>query len=200
MAFPKPSSGGSDFEKAPAGNHVARCYLIADLGMQATTYLGEEQLKRQILIGFELSNELMADGRPFAVSGIYTYSLNKKSRLRAILESWRGKPYAEEEIFDVDVADVIGRVCMVQVVHQMGSNGKTYTNIQSVTALPKGMTAPILDNPSVCYSPDDPDSARDWDRLPAWIQKKIQTRVIPSGNDSSAGTPGSLEFDDDIPF
>ena len=59
-------SGGGDFERAPEGTHLARCYQIIDLGTQHSEYYGKSS--RKVLIGWELSDEHMTDGRPFAVS------------------------------------------------------------------------------------------------------------------------------------
>ena len=58
------SDTGEMFEQAPAGNHVARCIALIDLGTQHDEYQGRSRLRNQVLIRWELSNELMTDGKP----------------------------------------------------------------------------------------------------------------------------------------
>ena len=87
-------SGNTSFEQPPTGSHVGRCISIIDLGTQRTTYEGEAQIKHQVILRWELSNELMESGehvgKPFTVSRFYTASLHEKSGLRKDLASWRG--------------------------------------------------------------------------------------------------------------
>jgi len=55
-------SGGTTFEQPPTGSHSARCISIIDIGTQRSTYEGEVQVKHQLVIRWELSNELMTSG------------------------------------------------------------------------------------------------------------------------------------------
>jgi hypothetical protein len=178
-------TGGGDFELAPEGNHVAVCYMVVDLGVQQTSF-GE---KHKILIGWELVNEPMKDGRPFVISQQYTASLSEKANLRRDLESWRGRKFTKEELDGFDVSNVVGVPCMISVVHSE-SNDKHYANVGSVAGLPKGMDKPTAENKIVAYSLETDEQAM-YDLLPGWIQNKI-TR--PSGFNPNA------DFDDDINF
>lgn len=193
MGFPLVEGGESrDYEQAPAGNHLARCYMVIDLGRQKTQFQGTESIKRQLLLGFELSQELMADGRPFAVSNTYSFSLGAKANLRRVLEGWRGKPFTDEELSGFDVSVLAGKPCMVQVSHRTAASGKTYTNIQTVAGLPKGLQAPEAINDTIVYSPYDHNDAA-WAKLPNWIRRRIEARVVEDGGNSQP-------FDDEIPF
>ena len=51
------SAPARDFEIAPAGNHVAICYAMVDLGQQHVVFNNEEKWQRKVYIGWELSNE-----------------------------------------------------------------------------------------------------------------------------------------------
>jgi len=82
------SSG--DFQIAPAGNHIAICYSLVELGHQYSAKYDKWQPKVQI--AWELPTEPMADGRPFVVSQRYTASLGELASLRRDLEGWRGRP------------------------------------------------------------------------------------------------------------
>lgn len=192
-------TGSGDFELAPEGNHISGCYMVVDLGIQKTQF-GD---KHKILIGWELCGELMKDGRPFVASKQYTASLADKANLRHDLEAWRGRKFTDEELQGFDVFAVAGASCMVSVVHSVGE--KTYANVNAVTALPKGMTKPVLVNEVVTYSLDNPNPAT-FGKLPEWIQKKITGQ----GQAEHPNAPGQLQegdpgfetqgFDDDIPL
>lgn len=191
--FPKVSAGNEKSrELAPAGNHLSICYMVVDLGLQKTTYQGQEKTQRQLLLGFELCEEAMQDGRPFAVSNTYNFSLGSKANLRRILEGWRGKPFTDEELQGFDVSVLAGKPCMVQVAHRTVGE-KTYVNIQSIASVPKSLPIPEAQNQIVVYSPEFDDPLQ-WSRLPAWVQKRIQDRVKPEPAGHAEG------FDDEIPF
>lgn len=193
--FPKPTvkEAGAAREPVPAGNHVCRCYLIVDLGDQVKTWQGEEKIRREVLIGFELCNETMQDGRPFAVSSTYTFSLGERANLRRILEGWRGRPFTDQELTGFAIENLLGKPAMVQVSHRLAANGKTYTNIQTVSAMPKGLQAPEAVNPLTLYSPEYHDAVA-WDRLPEWLQRRVGERVNVSDT-----LPSKFD-DDEIPF
>jgi hypothetical protein len=67
MYLPAPSEGGS-YTPPPVGTHLALCYRIIDLGTQKTTYNGETKTAHKLMISWELPQERMDDGRPFAIS------------------------------------------------------------------------------------------------------------------------------------
>jgi hypothetical protein len=145
----------SDFELTPAGSHVAVCYRIVDLGTQLVEFNGETKKQHKIMIGWELSNEMMqtgdSAGKPFSIHKRYTYSSSDKSTLRKDLESWRGKPFSKEDFGKFDIFRLIGIPCMLGVVHTE-RNGKTYANITSIMRLPKGMDTPKMVNSAVQFN------------------------------------------------
>jgi hypothetical protein len=153
--MPLPLPEASDFELTPAGSHVAICYRIVDLGTQLVEFNGESKKQHKIMIGWELTNELMQTGdnagKPFSIHKRYTYSSSDKSTLRKDLESWRGKPFSKEDFGKFDIFKLIGIPCMLGVVHAE-RNGKTYSNITSIMRLPKGMEAPKLVNTPVQFN------------------------------------------------
>jgi len=168
------SAPARDFEIAPAGNHVAICYAMVDLGQQHIVYNNEEKWQRKVYIGWELSNEQMADGRPFMVSRQFTMSLHEKSTLRAILESWRGRPFTDDELMGFDLKNILGKPCMVNVVHATGNNGRTYANVKSIATMPKGMPVPEQINPTMLFEFGDQGFDEDkYINLPQWLQTKI---------------------------
>ena len=192
----------TEFELAPAGNHVAGCYSVIDLGYQDTEWQGVHKSVRKVRIAWELPNELMADGQPFMVARTYTLSLGEKANLLHDLESWRGRKFTDSELDGFEVAHVVGVPCMVNVVHNEGRDGRVYANVNGVTPLPKGIECPPQVNESVNFDLDDFDPAV-YESLPEWAKKKItlppqvDNKPAPSGSDNY----GSLDMpDDDIPF
>ncbi len=153
MSLTATDKGGADFEMTPAGQYVGRCYKIIDMGTQTST--GQFGIKEQhkVMISWELLDEAkMADGRPFSVSQFYTVSLHEKAKLRADLESWRGKKFTEEELKGFDLGTVLGAYCMIQVVHD--ETGK-YANVQTIMSYKGDKPKPV--NPNVVFDIDEPD-------------------------------------------
>lgn len=139
----KAGGGGKQFQIAPAGNHLGICYQMIELGQ-----LFDKQYDKwtnKVLLGFELPNETMEDGRPFIVSRRLTASLNENAAMRKLLESWRGKPFSAAEEAGFELKKVLGKPCMVNVVH-VERDGNTYANITSITPVPKGMDVPEMQN------------------------------------------------------
>ncbi len=151
MQIPKPSEGGGEFELAPAGTHLAVCYRVIDLGTQETVWEGQTKHAHKVLVCWELSDEKMADGRPFIVQKRYTWSMHEKATLRKDLEAWRGVGFVEKDFKPggFDIKNILGKACVLSVVHTESNNGKTYANVASVGKLMKGQTAPAQINPSV---------------------------------------------------
>jgi hypothetical protein len=193
------SSG--DFQIAPAGNHIAICYSLVELGHQYSAKYDKWQPKVQI--AWELPTEPMADGRPFVVSQRYTASLGELASLRRDLEGWRGRPFTEEELAGFDLKNILGKPCMVNVVHNKPKD-RTYANVKSVASVPKGFQVPQQVNPSVLFELGDQGyDAEIFASLPEWMRNTIlESRELKSMNqDYSQEEPqGTPEFDDEIAF
>lgn len=197
-------NSGGDFERAPAGNHIARCYMVCDLGMQESTFNGETKLKHKVRIGFELPNETMEDGRPFSVSSHYTVSLHENAALRKDLISWRGRDFTPEESDGFDVMNVLGAPCMLNVIHKQEGD-RTYVNIGGITPMPKGMDCPAAVNQPVRFTMEDADWQEVFATLPEWLQDKINNRpaAVDEYDQYAQQAPAGdnfNDFDDDIPF
>lgn len=196
------NSGGGDFEQCPAGSFAARCYQIIDLGRQTFEWKGEVKQAPKVRITWEL-NEMMADGRPFSISKEYTNSIGDKANLRKDLEAWRGRPFTEKEKNGFSLENVLGAPCLLGVVHKPSKDGsKTYANVGSVMALPKGMEAPPLVNPTVKFDINEFDQDI-FNTLSSYVQKKIlmskelEENGIPQGRTSET----EPEIDsEEVPF
>lgn len=207
--------GGALRPLTPAGTHIARCIQIIDLGTQDDTYMGKPKIVPKVRISWELPNELFvfreeAGEQPFMISNEYTANLGEKATLRHHLESWRGRPFTAEELKGFDLKSILGKACMLTVIHKAKLNGTgLYDKVAGVTAMPKdaatkkAMLAPAQINPSVVY--DIGDGENDvFDKLPDWIKDKIRASrefKDPQRNHPADEEPGNFDLEaDDIPF
>jgi hypothetical protein len=205
MFMPAPTGG--DFTPTPPGTHKAICYRVIDLGTQQTVFQGQSKLQHKILLSWELPDELMEDGRPFTISKKYTFSSHEKAVLRHDLESWRGARFKDEEIQKFDISKLIGVGCFLSVVQQE-KDGRTYSNIASVSKLPKGtqvgrpVNEPIYFN---LYTPDWRAFDKLSDGLKQVIQKSPEYVDAMRLNDEPDEPPPHVDgqypdLDDEIPF
>ncbi len=195
MSFISKNSG-EDFKLVPEGTHLARCYLMVDVGYQETNF----GTKLQVVLGFEIPGELMDDGRPMIIYKTFTNSMHEKATLRISIESWRGKKLTETEARAFDLRNVLGHPCQLSIVHR-DVGGRTYANIAAITGLPKGLPVPEQVNPSICF---DIDAGDDPSILPNWLQTKVAEAGSGDAGETTQGLADQAaadeNFDDDIPF
>lgn len=191
---------GEDFQKAPPGSHISICYRMIDLGTQKVTWNGETKQQHKIVIGFELINELMDDGRPFVVSSRYTLSGFKNSLLRKHMESWRAKAYTDDEFAAVDLTRMVGVPAMLTLTQ---SEDEKYTNISGISLPPKGTPLKELVNPkqTLILSTEEFDKAV-FESLSDGLKKVIE--ASPEYQAIKAGRPIEKPLNealgDEIPF
>lgn len=141
----------SEFESVPAGSYSAACYRVVDLGTQFSQFY--QKSSHKIMISWEL-DEKMKDGRPFSIHKRYTFSSGKNAALRKDLESWRGKAFTDAEFGTFDIGILISVGCMIGVSTRT-DNGSTYSDVSSIMKLPKGVSAPKIENETVYFSLND---------------------------------------------
>lgn len=200
------ANSSKEFEKTPEGTHIARCFLIADLGTQEGSYEGKPTFNRKIIFCWETPTKLMEDGRPFSVSKEFTASIGDKAKLKTVLESWKGSPFTPEEKYGFSPAYFLSRPCFINVQHKTSMKGKTYADITSVMQMPEGISAPSIVNAPVYFSLDEYDQAS-FELLPEWIQKKVKEspeyQAISNAPDMSDAPPMEDDFPADgegVPF
>ena len=222
MSFIVEDNGG-DFERCPAGMHLGRCYRIVDLGTQKAEYMGQIKFLHKIMIGWEVHGTddagkpiLMKDGRPFAMFKNYTLSWSDKANLRLDLQSWRGKPFSQEEMRKFDLNNVLGAWCMLNVIEKPAKDGnKIYANVSTVSPVPSiykqnGLPAPV--NPNQIFNLQNPDMdifGTFSDNLKAKIQSSPEWEKYISAqgeqyakeqSDSANSKQAFNDMDSDIPF
>ena len=218
MSFYVEDKGGN-FERCPSGMHLARCYRIIDLGTQKAEYMGQTKYLHKVMLGWEIHGTddsgkplLMQDKRPFAIFKNYTLSWSEKANLRLDLQSWRGKPFTQEEMRRFDLKNILGAWCMLNVIEREGQNGKTYANINGVTPVPaiiKQNGLPQGVNKTEMFNLQEPDMVlfeTFSDNLKAKITsspewQKMQGKAAPAPATGAApAAPAMDDMDIDIPF
>ena len=171
-------SGTKERKTIPAGNHVARCYGMIEIGTITEIILGESKTMHKVMIDWELPNEkaIFSEEKgeqPFVFSKEFTLSMHEKASLRAILTSWRGKQFSDAEASNFDITKLIGVPCMLNIVHKASKDGlKVYANLAGVTPLPKGFNCPDAITPQRILSFDN-WSQETFMTLPDWLADKI---------------------------
>lgn len=214
MALIAAATGGTDFKPVPAGMYMARCFRVIDLGTQRGEWKGKEKWSRKVLIQWELYGEAddgtpltLDDGRPMSVSKRYTLSLGDNAQLRADLKSWRGRDFTPDELAGFDISALLGVGCMLNIAHDT-KDGKTYTNVASVTPIPKVMreSFPKACNPQMIFDVSEPDM--DYfgglsERLQETIRGCKEWQKVPVNQAAAQSAKPGTSFDDmedDIPF
>jgi hypothetical protein len=198
-------SGGSEFQQPPVGTHLGICIKVIDLGTQDGEYQGRPTSKRQVLITFELPNELMTgenEGKPFIASKFYTASLSEKANLRHDLENWRGRAFTAQELNGFDSKNILGKPCLLSLTE----TEKKKVRITGIMAVPKGTNIPPAVNQLTHFSLDEFD-ANTFESISDGIKKIImlspeyKRATAPVDRNVNAGPRGSFDdMDSDIPF
>jgi hypothetical protein len=218
MSFYVEDKGG-DFERCPPGMHLARCYLIIDLGTQKSEYMGQTKYLHKVMLGWEIHGThddgtpiKMKDNRPFAIFKNYTLSWSEKANLRLDLQSWRGKPFSQEEMRKFDLKNVLNAWCMLNIIERPGKNdNKIYTNVDGVTPVPsiyKQNGLPQAVNKDELFNISEPNMEMFngfSDNLKAKISnspewQKLHGKIKQEDRPDVGSAPPAFDDDDSIPF
>lgn len=198
---------GGSFVQCPAGNHLAICYGVIDLGTQhqsAFTWEGTpiaESDKPQILIMWECPAELVeieGEMKPAGISKFYNAFFTERASLRIHLEAWRSKPFTAEELAGFDIGNLVGKPCMVNVVHTEKGKAK----VAGIAAMPKGLKIPAQTNDSILFDLGDYDQ-KVFDSISEGIQNIIkrspewQAINAPKDGFRQTENPAPEGFEDD---
>ncbi len=171
----------TNYEPIPAGNYVARCYQMIQIGTVNENIMGEIKTMNKVRISWELPTELKVfkeekGEQPCSISKEFTLSLHEKSNLRKFLAGWRGKDFTEEQAKLFDITVLAGKECMLNIIHKTSKQGKTFAEISSISTLPKGLKCPPQINPSFILSYDNFDEEK-FNSLPDFIKDKMKTSI-----------------------
>ncbi len=168
-----------EFEPISEGSHVARIYQIIHIGTIDSEYQGVMRKREMIRITFEVPDEMRVFNeekgeQPSSISKEFTLSFGDKSSLKPFIEGITGKKLTTD---DLDLESLIGKVCIINVVHTVSAkNGKTYANISGSTPLMKGMEIPKAINPTKVFG-FNPFDQEVFNSLPEFLQDKIKSSL-----------------------
>lgn len=177
----KAGGSGGEYKNATPGAVGAVLTRIIDLGTQQTTF-GE---KRQVRLSWEI-DEQMSDGRPFLVSRTVTTSFHEKATLRKLIEGWRGRKFTDGE--DFEMSKLLGQPALLNLIESEGG----YTNIDSVSRLPHGMSPIEPAGDLMIFSLDEPDWSV-YEKLHDKLQEKIAQAPEFSGSKREPTAPHYVE-------
>jgi len=202
MKFPTGGSG-QEFEKLSAGTHVSSCISIVDVGVQPGNpkfagLVGKDGKPDQrglpcptVFLRFEVPAERVTYTKngeevegPMTIWWNGRASMNEKANLRKAVSALVGKTLTDQEAEEFDIEKVLGKSCMITVVHS--EDGK-YANVKNFMALPKGTKGPKAENPLVLYSTENDSS---YDVLPKFLKDKIDGQIV-AGSASTNANGGS---------
>jgi hypothetical protein len=206
------------------GVYPAVCTKVIDLGVQYNQMFNKSNQQVKILwdiVGETI--EINGETLPRQISKDFTVSLDERSTLRKMLQSWRGKAFTAEELQGFDLKKLLGASCQLQLIHKLNERG-TFAVVDSIMALPKGSPKPKAEN-TVFFDLDDPATYGVFASLARYIQEKIAQAEnfaatglkLPDRNSSDTSSYGDpppehyagympqgdfeeITGDDDLPF
>jgi hypothetical protein len=192
------SEGNTGYPQVPVGMHNARCIKVIGLGTQKQEFSGEISYKEQVLIIWEVPDELNND-EPMTISKFYTLSLHEKSNMGADLSSWRGRAFTEQEKKGFDLINILGIPCTLNIIE--GNNGKS--KVVNVLPLATKEELPKQYNEDVFFSIEDYQQGNRevFNQLSEGIRKIILRCKELEGSTVDMGDGNSAELgDESIPF
>lgn len=205
MAINATSTPSAPRELIPAGNYIARCYKMIEIGTVDEVVRGEKKTLHKVRIGWELPTELKVFNpekgeQPLVIDKEYTLSMYEKANLRKDLKSWRGKDFTDEQAEKFDITTLIGAPCMINIIHKPSSKdpSKIYEEIAGITPLPKGVPCPEAINRTFVLSYDEFDKEL-FAMLPDFIKNKMMTSVEYKGMQNPHSTT-IVEESEEVPF
>lgn len=186
----------SKFKPHPDGQFVAQCVDAIDLGEKVDDYPGKpESLAHKCALVFRTGEQNPETGELIDIAQEFTVSMGEKANLRKALESWRGKPYTEQQIEEgVPIHKLAGNWALIAIAHKQSGKGRTYAFIQSIVGVPTAMRGALPSFPA-------------YKRADYWQTRKEEYAKAAAAFRSKHAAPPSDDFepqgqeeDDDLPF
>ena len=192
---------GGDFKIVSQGVHIAVYETFAYLGEQPKSWAGESWMAPECWLRWAVMDEFNDEGVPLAIHAFpYTFNMGVKANLRKVIEASFGKPFPSDQAAgEFDFKKLLGCTCQISVTHTQhktktkeDGSPMVYAHINSWMPLPKTQTLadgqvieiprPDISKVELIYY--DEENQTQFDKLPQWIRKKINT----------AGSPGRPDY------
>ena len=206
------TSKNTERQLPEAGATTGVLFSLVDLGTQKVTWDGEEKWTPKLRLAFELPDqvvegEVTENGKttkvtkPMVVSIELTRSLGERATLRKLLEQWRGQAFTSKELASFSLKNLLGKACLLTLVHKTSQAGRQYCAIQGMAKLPKGMKAPTTTQNGQVFYEIEQGTGGQFNELPEWLQEKIRASKELAGGASSAPQVGAVDGDGNaMPF
>jgi hypothetical protein len=208
------TSKNTERQLPEAGATVGVLFSLVDLGTQEVTWDGETKWTPKLRLAFELpeqviEGEVTENGKttkvtkPMVVSIELTRSLGERATLRKHLETWRGQAFTSKELASFSLKNLLGKACLLTLVHKTSQAGRNYCAIQGIAKLPKSMKAPATTQNSQVFYEIEQGEGGQFSELPEWLQEKIRSSKELSGASSAPQTKAATSTDADgnpMPF
>jgi hypothetical protein len=208
------TSKNTERQLPEAGATVGVLFSLVDLGTQEVTWDGETKWTPKLRLAFELpeqviEGEVTENGKttkvtkPMVVSIELTRSLGERATLRKHLETWRGQAFTSKELASFSLKNLLGKACLLTLVHKTSQAGRNYCAIQGIAKLPKSMKAPATTQNSQVFYEIEQGEGGQFSELPEWLQDKIRSSKELSGASSAPQAKAAVSVDADgnpMPF
>jgi hypothetical protein len=200
-----------DYELPDTGPHLATLVSLVEMGTHDTNYGPKEQVN----LGFELSTVDSA-GHPHFLRTTVNVSLGSKSKARPLFEALLGRPLSDtEEQGGLDDKALLGCICMLEVEHNTGKDGKMYANIKGAMRAMKGQQ-PWKTTMPQSYLSFSAFDKKVLEALPNWLQDRVTAspefkeltapktanakgEAMPQTKPEPRTAPWSEELNDELP-
>lgn len=199
-----PPSKSKPRHLCPSGSHVARLVWLIDLGTQKY----QDDLNRKVLLGFETpeAKAVFNDEKglePFMLKRQFAFMLvsKNKTKLRLFIESWRGRPFTDDnEAAAFDFSVMLGKPALLTVTRGISKkDGSPVADLAGIEMLPKDRSCPPAVNVPVEYSIEERDGGC-FKSLPEWLRKVIMDSQEWKQPASAPAEEPAVETGDDVPF
>lgn len=181
-------------ELHPAGSFAALCVDLIDLGMRVQEYQGKTSASQSCVLVFG-TGETDSKGFELFPFREFNVSMGTRSKLRAFLETWRGKAFSAEEAQGFALKALVGKPAMLTVAHATSKAGNDYSKLEVAAPMPKGMLPPVVGK----Y-----ERAAFWEARKAEYASDYQKFIgsgVPKGDASYHGPiTDSADDDSSVPF
>lgn len=187
----------SKFKPHPEGQFVAQCVDAINLGESVEQFPGKpEKLVPKCALVFRTGEKNLESGELIDMGQEFTVSMGEKANLRKTLESWRGKPYTEQQIDEgVPIHKLAGNWALITVAQKRSRNDRLYAFVQSVVGVPAAMRNSLPTFPE--YKRGEFWETRKKEYAEAASKFRAAHAAPPSDEDEF---PGAVEGEDDLPF
>lgn len=144
------------------GIHNAVCVGVVFIGTQSSIYNYSQKVT--------LIWDVCKNDNSKLFSRDYSYSYHEKSKLRKHLESWRGRPFTNDELSKFKLRNILGVPCKLEIA----KNDKNYKQVENVYRFPANEQPPKHKSELIYFDISDKTTYSAIPNIPYYIIEKIK--------------------------